>query len=85
MPISPVPATAWASDVPVPALVTGGAPFQLEGTASATAFSPSAMASSTLICRRMNFCAGPELYHDTGDWQTRLMAAKSRYESAPGA
>lgn len=29
----------------------------------------------------MNFWAGPELYHDTGAWQTRHSAAIMRYES----
>jgi hypothetical protein len=39
------------------------------------------VASMALICRRMNFCAGPELYHETDDWQRRQRSEKRRNES----
>lgn len=34
-----------------------------------------------LIWRKIYFCAGPELYHDAGDWHNLHNAANMRYES----
>lgn len=37
--------------------------------------------SMALICRRMYFCDGPELYQEIGDWHILVTAANILYES----
>lgn len=37
--------------------------------------------SIALICLKMNFWAGPEVYHETGDWHNLDSSANIREES----